>query len=180
MRKEELIQKEAEELYNHYLSKPQKWRHRHNQYNNIKKCIDIVKKRYGMEVEAVKRVEQVVELQPNKKTGFKFYEYKMEDRYTTYRTYLEERCKMLPDQIERKFKNSSVRHIASKCRGMSNYIQIIRIDAEDEENDTITIRISDHEPTGSGSECDFYMYIQDKTWMEIKKRVFEIAEEFLK
>lgn len=56
------------------------------------------------------------------------------------------------------------------------------IDYNDYNNDiyeSITIRISDHSPTGSGSLCDAYIYIQDKEWGIIRKEVFEVFEKFI-
>lgn len=190
MLKEELIKKEvddqkieqeAQELYNYYLNQPRKWRHRHNQYNHISKCINIVKKRYGIEVkvEVFKKEEPIV--QPQKKRGsFAFYRNKMEDRYWTYHNYLKTRCEALPQQLEKKFKNCLAYHTASRCWGMSNYIRIAKEGAGDEYDSSITIRISDHDPTGSGGRCDHYLYVQDRTWAEIKEEVFKIAESFLK
>lgn len=121
-----------------------------------------------------KKPNKIQKTKKNPKSSFRFYKSKMESRYTTYRSYLEARCESLPNQIG-KIAKCEARHTASRCRGMSNYIDIFKNDDE-----SITIRISDHAPTGSGSPCDYYIYIQDKTWMEVKKEVFEIAENFLK
>lgn len=116
-----------------------------------------------------------VKTQKNKKVAFIFQTEKMKENYYLYRNYLKTRCELIPDQIERKYNyDCIVYYNQSNCRGMSNYIDISK------GSDSITIRISDHEPTGSGSPCDYYIYIQDKTWMEIKKEVFRIAEDFLK
>lgn len=109
-----------------------------------------------------------------KNKGFCFESQKIKSRYRTFKSYLEARCEALERGLEKRF-SCEARHNSSNCRGMSNYIDIWNSDDEQ-----ITIRISDHSPTGSGSPCDYYIYIQNKTWMEIKKEVFEIAENFLK
>ena len=60
---------------------------------------------------------------------------------------------------------------------MSNYISV---EKQDENGDTLeqfTIRISDHTPTGSGESCDGYIYIDGKTWAEIKAEVFDFISE---
>ena len=101
----------------------------------------------------------------------------LKSRYWTYENYLEVRCEALPAQIEKKFKNTSVYHEASTCFGMSNYINV---EKQDENGDTLeqfTIRISDHTPTGSGESCDGYIYIDGKTWAEIKAEVFDFISE---
>ena len=103
----------------------------------------------------------------------------LKNRYWTNRNYLEKRCEALPNQLERKFKNCEASHTASTCYGMSNYIDIEKQDENGDYLDSITIRISDHNPTGSGEHCDHYLYIEGRTWMEIKNEVMNIAEEFL-
>lgn len=127
-------------------------------------------------IEELKKRENDIkkENKKSKKSNFKFYEIEMKSHYWTYRSYLAARCSSLPSQLERKFKNCYAWHKESTCYGMSNYIEISN------EDSSITIRISDHNQTSSGSPCDYYIYIQNKTWMEIKKEVFEIAENFLK
>lgn len=103
----------------------------------------------------------------------------LKNRYQTNRNYLEKRCENLPIQIEKKFKNCEATHTASKCYGMSNYINIEKQDENGDYIDSITIRISDHNPTGSGEQCDFYVYIENKTWSEIKAEAMNIVKEFL-
>lgn len=104
----------------------------------------------------------------------------LENRYHTNRNYLEQRCESLPRQLERKFKNCEVSHNASSCYGMSNYIDIEKQDENGDYADRITIRISDHNPTGSGDHCDHYIYIEGRTWSEIKSEIMGITEKFLK
>lgn len=104
----------------------------------------------------------------------------LRNQYWTNRNYLEKRCEALPNQLERKFKNCASYHTASGCFGMSNYIHIEKQDENGDYIDSITIRISDHNPTGSGEHCDHYLYIEGRTWSEIKAEVMNIAEEFLK
>lgn len=123
----------------------------------------------------VKKTTKKIKTEKKQKKSFTFQAEKMEENYYLYKNYLKMRCELIPDQIERKYNyDCIVYYNQSNCRGMSNYIDISK------GSDSITIRISDHEPTGSGSPCDYYIYIQDKTWMEIKKEVFRIAEDFLK
>ena len=98
----------------------------------------------------------------------------------TDRNYLIERCAALPRQIEKKFKNAVAYHTESTCFGMSNYINIEKQDNDGEYIDSIDIRISDHAPTGSGSPCDAYIYIQDKTWMEVKREILDVVENFMR
>lgn len=102
----------------------------------------------------------------------------LKSRYGTYRNYLEKRCAALPEQIERRFKNASCYHEASSCFGMSNYISIEKQDENGDGDavDQFTVRISDHSPTGSGEHCDAYIYIDGKTWKEIKEEVFNFIE----
>lgn len=107
----------------------------------------------------------------------KFESHKIEKLYWTYRNYLEKRCEALPRQIEKKFKNLSTRHESSSCYGMSNYIEVTKLDDDENDIDWLKIRISDHRPVFGGI-CDKYIYIQDYTWTEIKKIVFEIITEF--
>lgn len=75
----------------------------------------------------------------------------LKNRYQTCRSYLEKRCEALPGQIENKFKNVSCYHEASRCYGMSNYINV---EIQDENGDK-------------------YIYIDGKEWAEIKKEVLE-------
>ena len=104
----------------------------------------------------------------------------LEKKYYTKKSYLEQRCESLPSQLERKFKNCEVSHNASSCYGMSNYIDIEKQDENGDYVDSVAFRISDHSPTGSGDHCDFYIYIEGRTWTEIKDEVIGIAEKFLK
>lgn len=60
---------------------------------------------------------------------------------------------------------------------MSNYIEVTKLDDDENDIDWLKIRISDHRPV-SGGIYDKYIYIQDYTWTEIKKIVFEIITEF--
>ena len=57
---------------------------------------------------------------------------------------------------------------------MSNYIDITKEDENGDTLDQFTIRISDHNATGSGTPCDKYIYVDDKTWLEIKKEVMDL------
>lgn len=100
----------------------------------------------------------------------------LKNRYQTCRSYLEKRCAALPEQIERRFKNASCYHEASSCFGMSNYISVEKQDENGDAVDQFTVRISDHSPTGSGEHCDDYIYIDGKTWKEIKEEVFNFIE----
>ena len=104
----------------------------------------------------------------------------LKNHYQSNRNYLEKRCEALPNQLERKFKNCESYHTSSGCFGMSNYINIEKQDENGDYIDSITIRISDHSPTGSGEQCDHYIYIENKTWSEIKAEAMKIAEQFLK
>lgn len=170
MTREELIKKEAEKLHQEYLNGSKNWRKRHSERSTFEKCLKIAENMWKAGY-----IREPAQIKVNSKSEFKFEESKMTSQYTSYRAYLVARCEALPRQLEKKF-DCSANWIGSRCRGMSNYIEISKKDSDD----SITIRISDHEPTGSGSPCDFYIYIQDRTWMEIKKEVFEIAEDFLK
>jgi len=105
---------------------------------------------------------------------------KLRSKYWTYRNYLIARCESLPDQIERKFKNCECNHTESSAFGMSNYIEIEKKDQNGDYLDSITIRVSDHDPTGSGEHCEHYLYIHGCTWMEIKKEILEIVKNFLR
>lgn len=104
----------------------------------------------------------------------------LKNRYWTNKNYLEKRCENLPSQIEKKFQNCEATHTTSTCFGMSNYINIEKQDENGDYIDCIAIRISDHSPTGSGEQCDHYIYIENKTWSEIKAEAMKIAEQFLK
>ena len=97
----------------------------------------------------------------------------LKNRYQTCRSYLEKRCEALPGQIERKFKNVSCYHEASRCYGMSNYINVEIQNENGDYLDSFDLRISDHSPTGSAESCDKYIYIDGKEWAEIKKEVLE-------
>lgn len=141
---------------------------------SVEEMIEELKKRENDIKKMDKKSNKIQKTKKNSKSNFKFYKLKMESCYQTYRTYLEARCEALPGQLEKRFPDCEAQHIASRCRGMSNYIEI------ENGSNAITIRISDHNPTGSGSPCDHYIYIQDKTWMEIKKEIFRITEDFLK
>lgn len=110
----------------------------------------------------------------------KFESSELKNKYQSYRNYLEARCEALPRQIERRFKNCEANHQSSGCFGMSNYISIEKQNDNGDYIDSITIRISDHDPTGSGEHCDFYLYINGEEWKNIKKEVFEIVENFMK
>lgn len=103
----------------------------------------------------------------------------LKKRYWTYRNYLKARCTSIPAQLERRFKKCSVYHTASTCYGISNYIHVSKQDDNGDDIDSITIRISDHDPTGSGDPCDYYLYIDNKSWADIKKDIFDIATKFL-
>lgn len=119
--------------------------------------------------------DQSVTQSVNKKNSFKFYANELKSKHNTYRNYLEKRCEKLPAEIERHFKTCTAYHIASTAAGMSNYIEV----STDDKDNIYTIRISDHKPTSSGDPCDYYIYIQNKTWLEIKKEVFETIKNFL-
>lgn len=113
----------------------------------------------------------------------KFEEDKIKTNYNTYRNYLETRCKNLANYLNKEMQkinnDSYAYHENSSCFGMSNYIMIDYNDYNNDIYESITIRISDHSPTGSGSLCDAYIYIQDKEWGIIRKEVFEVFEKFI-
>lgn len=109
----------------------------------------------------------------------KFLKSEMKNKYWTYCHYLEARCEALPEQLEKKFKNIECYHESSSCYGMSNYINVEIQDNAGDSLDSFDIRISDHEPTGSGEHCEKYIYITDKEWKEVKKEVFTFIENKL-
>lgn len=110
----------------------------------------------------------------------RFENSKLKTKYNTYRNYLEARCEALPRQIEKKFGNVECYHNSSSCYGMSNYINIEVNDQDGNYLDSFEIRISDHNPTGSGEHCDEYIYINGKEWLDIKKGVFKCIKNKLK
>lgn len=94
------------------------------------------------------------------------------EKNQTSRSYLVKRCEALPDQIEKKFKNTVVYHEESRCAGMSNYIHVEIDDENGDYVDSFEIRISDHNPTGSGEQCEKYLYVLRREWKDIKEEVF--------
>lgn len=109
----------------------------------------------------------------------KFENDKMEKRYWTYNTYLSERCEVLAGTLERKYANKfeSVSHQESRQRGMSNYLLLTPIaTAEDEFPDEIKIRISDHCNNESILGASLNIYVQNKTWKEIKDEIINFVE----
>lgn len=107
---------------------------------------------------------------------FKFEEKMMEKRHASYRNYLTKRCEVLAGTIQRKNKNVTVCHEESRCAGMSNYLQVGIEDEKGEELDYFTIRISDHNDR-YGSNAALYIYVQNKTWEDIKKEVLDFVEK---
>lgn len=109
----------------------------------------------------------------------KFENGKMKKRYRTYRSYLSERCEVLAGTLERKYasKFEYVNHHESRQRGMSNYLLLTPIaTAEDEFPDEIKIRISDHCNYESIFGASLNIYVQNKTWKEIKDEIIDFVE----
>lgn len=102
---------------------------------------------------------------------FKFDD-KNRTKYYTCKNYLAARCKCLASKIESQTGLSCL-HDESSCHGMSNYLTI-----SDDDGNCYKIRISDHKPTRSGSQCDYYINIIDRTWREIKSDALRAASDF--
>lgn len=174
-----MVEKKAQEFWAKY-QKADEWERKHTNLSNYKtfnKCLESA--RHALEWQL--KLEQAKKEKKSSKAPkghFKFEKEKMRSCYWTYKKYLQKRCESLPRQLERKFK-CEADYTASRCAGMSNYIFLFTTNPEGWTDKNITIRISDHEPTGSGSSCDYYIYVQGKTWAEIKEQVFKIAEDFL-
>lgn len=177
---EEIIKKYAEKLFEEYETNSKNWKKRHKERSSIESCLKIAwnSARCGYLPEAI-ICEKTIK-KSKKRTEFTFNSFEKKKKYIYYRRYLASRCEALPRQLERKFKNCCSTHIQSGCYGMSNYIKVEKLDNNGDSVDCITIRISDHASTGSGDPCSYYLYILDYTWMEIKKKVFGIVENFLR
>ena len=102
---------------------------------------------------------------------FKFDD-KNRARYYTCKSYLAARCECLASKIESQTGLSCL-HDESSCYGMSNYLTI-----SSKDGNCYKIRISDHKPTGSGSQCDYYINIINRTWREIKSDALRAAFDF--
>ena len=102
---------------------------------------------------------------------FKFDD-KNRTKYYTCKNYLAARCECLASKIESQTGLSCL-HDESSCYGMSNYLTI-----SDNDGNCYKIRISDHKPTGSGAQCDYYINIVDRTWREIKSDALRAASDF--
>lgn len=170
----DIINKEAERLYSLYINHDKKWQKKHEDISTFDKCIQKAEVNFQQQPDLIKRINANTATQdkkPNiKKSSFIF---NLKDgRYNTCRAYLEKRCAALPSQIENKYRCTSC-HNSSTCYGMSNYIYI-----NADHKESFCIRISDHSPTGSCEPCDHYIYIDNRSWSDIKKEVFEVIENF--